>query len=207
MVSLLLIDVGPPDYVCQNCDSIMWYEERADKSHRPRIPNYSLCCQQGRVSLEKLKQPPEIMKQLLTYGGGQCAAKFRDKIRAYNSIFAFTSMGAKIDSTVNLRPGTYVYRISGQNYHRIGGLIPEEGEPPKFAQLYVHDTQNEVEHRLCSLKGGDIAEVIDPTIVQDLKDMLDQHNRLAQAFRMAGDRLYSEWQEIDYLNLTQKRYT
>ena len=76
------------------------------------------------------------------------------KIRAYNSIFAFTSMGAKIDNTVNLRPGPYVYKISGQNYHRIGGLIPGQGKTPKFSQLYVHDTENEIQNRLSSLNGG-----------------------------------------------------
>lgn len=199
------MDLGHPDYVCQKCDSIMWYDERADKSHRPRIPKYSLCCQQGRVSLEKLKQPPELLKQLFNYRGGRCSNKFREKIRAYNSIFAFTSMGAKIDYTVNLRPGPYVYKISGQNYHKIGGLIPEDGEPPKFAQLYVHDTENEVQHRLRSLKGGSITEDIDATIVQNLKDMLDQHNRLAQAFRMARDRLSESDTEKVHIRLIGTR--
>jgi hypothetical protein len=37
--------------------------------------------------------------------------------------------------------------ISGQNYHRIGSLIPKPGEIPKFAQLYIYDTQNELSNR------------------------------------------------------------
>jgi hypothetical protein len=34
--------------------------------------------------------------------------------------------------------------ISGQNYHLIGSLIPSEGCIPRFAQLYIYDTQNEI---------------------------------------------------------------
>jgi len=98
-------------------------------------------------------------------------------------------MGAKIDNTVNLRPGPYVYKISGQNYHRIGGLIPGQGKPPKFSQLYVHDTENEVQNRLSSLNGGNTAQDLDADIVQHLKDMFDMNNSVAKLFRMARDRL------------------
>lgn len=167
----------------------MWYEERAEKPNRPKKPKFSLCCQQGKVKLQLLQEPPQILKNLLSYEGCGQSVKFREKIRAYNSIFAFTSMGAKIDNSVNLRPGPYVFKISGQNYHRIGGLIPTEGRQPKFSQLYVHDTENEVQNRLRSLKNGEIDQTLDEIIIQSLKEMLDMHNPIAQVFRMARDRL------------------
>jgi hypothetical protein len=183
------MDLGLPDFQCQKCGSTMWYDERANKPSRPEKPEFSICCLKGKVVLDFLKQPPEYLKGLLDYRGGMRSIKFRDKIRAYNSIFAFTSMGAKIDRTVNKRPGPYVYKISGQNYHRIGGLIPSRGKPPKFAQLYVHDTENEIHNRLSSLTSGDNAKDLDATIVQGIKDMLDMYNRIAGIFRMARDRL------------------
>lgn len=41
-------------------------------------------------------------------------------------------------------------------------MIPEEGNTPKFCQLYVYDTENEVENRMRAFPGND---QIDPDIV------------------------------------------
>lgn len=65
----------------------------------------------------------------------------------------------------------------------------EEGETPKFCQLYIHDTENEIQNRMRSFKKGAKAEELDATIVEDLKEMLDRENPIAQLFRMARDRL------------------
>ncbi|GAU25167.1 hypothetical protein TSUD_150660 [Trifolium subterraneum] len=181
------MDLGPPKYTCQDCGSTMWYDERVDKPQKPRNPKFSRCCMKGNIKLDFLKHPPTYLKELLSYTGGRNSAKFRELIRTYNSIFAFTSMGAKIDDTINSRPGPYVYKITGQNYHKIGGLIPGHGRQPKFAQLYVHDTENEIQNRLHSLKRGN--QTLDTTTVQNLKEMLDEHNKIAKLFRMARDRL------------------
>ena len=42
-------------------------------------------------------------------------------------MFQFTSIGAKVDGTINTAPSPYVFEISGQNYHRLGPLIPVDG--------------------------------------------------------------------------------
>jgi len=34
--------------------------------------------------------------------------------------------------------------MNGQNYHQIGSFLPVSGNTPKFAQLYIYDTENEV---------------------------------------------------------------
>ncbi|GKG12040.1 hypothetical protein Tco_0346277, partial [Tanacetum coccineum] len=59
-------------------------------------------------------------------------------------MFCFTSFGAKIDHSINKGRAPYTFRINGQNYHRMGTLLPQEGIQPKFSQLYFFDTQNEV---------------------------------------------------------------
>ena len=69
-------------------------------------------------------------------------------IRSYNSMFSFTSIGGKIQSSVNDRFGPPQFILHGQNYHRIGSLLPDSGETPKFTQLYIYDTQNEVSNRV-----------------------------------------------------------
>ena len=64
------------------------------------------------------------------------------------SLFAFTSLGGKVDRSVNNGTGPYVFHLNGQNYHRIGLFLPIEGEKPTFAQLYNYDTDNEIGHRI-----------------------------------------------------------
>jgi len=99
-------------------------------------------------------------------------------------------MGANIDRTMNDGRGPPVFKICGQIHHRIGSLIPPHGRPPKFIQLYVYDTSAEVENRIASLDHEDTtASDLDPTIVQSLVNMLDEHNLFAKQFRMARDRL------------------
>lgn len=68
-------------------------------------------------------------------------------IRAYNQMFAMTSLGANIDETVNVGRGPHVFKVSGQIYHRIGHFCPLEDENPRFLQLYIYDAANEVANR------------------------------------------------------------
>jgi hypothetical protein len=71
------------------------------------------------------------------------AVKFQDQIRMYNSVLAFTLLGAKVDELVTRGTGPYSFRIQGELYHIIGSLCPIEGQRPQFAQLYIYDTENE----------------------------------------------------------------
>uniref|UniRef100_A0A6N2LZD0 Helitron helicase-like domain-containing protein n=1 Tax=Salix viminalis TaxID=40686 RepID=A0A6N2LZD0_SALVM len=68
---------------------------------------------------------------------------FRRNIHAYNSMFAFTSMGANIDQSVNHQPGPYVFKINGHCHHLMGSLLSSDDSAPKFAQLYIYDLANE----------------------------------------------------------------
>ena len=64
-------------------------------------------------------------------------------------MFAFTSMGGKIDTSLNKKGGgPYTFVLSGQNYHYLGSLLPKNGSPPIYSQLYIYDTENEVQNRI-----------------------------------------------------------
>jgi len=67
-------------------------------------------------------------------------------------MFAFTSPGAKIDNKYNNGGGPPNLRIQGQSCHRIGSLLPPIGQQPKFAQLYIYDTENEIHNIIQSLR-------------------------------------------------------
>ncbi|XP_010534679.1 PREDICTED: uncharacterized protein LOC104810180 [Tarenaya hassleriana] len=127
--------------------------------------------------------PPEFLEELYKTSVG-----FRTNIRAYNSILAFTSIGAKIDHSVTSGNGPYTFRIHGQNHHQIGSLLPVEGRPPQFAQLYIYDTANEVRNRMSTLSRTSNAGDLDEKIVTGLIQMMDNFNCLAKIFRKAGDR-------------------
>ncbi|GJW40061.1 DNA helicase [Tanacetum coccineum] len=136
----------------------------------------------GKVVSQWPRDPPNEVKELFRDKG------FQENIRAYNQMFAMTSFGACIDDSVNKRRGPYVFKISGQIYHWIGSLCPEPGNPPRFLQLYIYDTQNEVANRIHHFT-EDNSSQLDPEIVSSLIRVLDEHNELVQLFRTARDRI------------------
>lgn len=96
-----------------------------------------------------IKKPPKLLLSLL-HGTEPRSKHYQENIRAYNSMFAFTSLGGKVFSKINNGNGPPQFILSGQNYHRIGSLLPEPGNAPKFAQLYIYDTKNEIQNRINS---------------------------------------------------------
>ncbi|XP_019164426.1 PREDICTED: uncharacterized protein LOC109160603 [Ipomoea nil] len=79
-------------------------------------------------------------------------------------------MGGKVDKLINTGNAPPIYRINGQNFHLIGSLLAQDGKKPKFAQLYIHDTQNEIDNRIAHS---------------------DEHNVLVKSFKLAKDEIDS----------------
>ncbi|GKB65490.1 hypothetical protein Tco_0921676, partial [Tanacetum coccineum] len=137
--------------------------------------SYSLCCGRGKVMLtNEVLEPPPLLKELITDKHPK-SAPFIDNIRRYNSMFAFTSMG--------------------ENYHLVGPLLPENGKPAKFAQLYISDTENEIQNKIGAVSNGESTSSrnieLDYQLTIEIRDLLDEINLLVQDFRMAGERIRS----------------
>ncbi|XP_019153903.1 PREDICTED: uncharacterized protein LOC109150447 [Ipomoea nil] len=96
-------------------------------------------------------------------------------------------MGGRIDKEVNTGRAPPIFRLNGQNFHLLGSLLPIEGNRPKFAQLYIHDPENEMCNRLNSVRGNNDLSKLDEDIVADLQLTLDENNVLVKSFRMARD--------------------
>jgi len=62
-------------------------------------------------------------------------------------VFAMTSLGGKVDKSMPKGRGPAMFRLQGGNYHLIGSLKPTLGDYTKYSQLYIVDTENEVENR------------------------------------------------------------
>lgn len=105
-------------------------------------------------------------------------------------MFCFTSLGAQVDRSINVGGAPYVFKMNGVVYHRIGSLLPAGGAPPKFAQLYMMDSADELDCRLNVFDREETSSLEpDPEIVSSLIDMLNMHHRLVHKFRIARQSL------------------
>ncbi|XP_050887928.1 uncharacterized protein LOC127093069 [Lathyrus oleraceus] len=179
-------DIGDPTVECTHCGALMWYQEKTKKGKNCSVPKFQLCCGNGKVVLPLLKTPPLLLRRLLFDNSESESINYQQYCRLYNMIFAFTSSGMKVDNRFQDGRGPPNLRIHGQVCYRIGSMLPLPGESPKFAQLYIFDTDNEVQNRIEAI--GNNPYII-PDTVKRLKFMLDKFNTHAKSFRMAADRL------------------
>ncbi|KAL4580184.1 hypothetical protein LXL04_016366 [Taraxacum kok-saghyz] len=56
--------------------------------------------------------------------------------------------GARVDETLNVGRGPYTFKILSQISHWIGSFCPSPSKKPRFLQLCMYDTKNEVTNRL-----------------------------------------------------------
>ncbi|KAG5251167.1 ATP-dependent DNA helicase [Salix suchowensis] len=115
-------------------------------------------------------------------------------------------MGAQIDNTINSQPGPYIFKINGQCHHLMGSLLPNEHQSPKFAQLYIFDTDNEISNRLHPFNDNNSQSSLDDNVVKELINMLDASNVLAKLFRQVRHRLNNDDSSNFKLRLLGKRY-
>jgi hypothetical protein len=76
--------------------------------------------------LPNLPATPQELEVFLT-SKEISAVKFRDQIRMYNSMLAFTSLDAKVDESITRGTKPYSFRIQGEFYHKIGSMCLAEG--------------------------------------------------------------------------------
>jgi hypothetical protein len=87
----------------------MWMKEQLAKSNNNN-PQFSLCCENGKIVVLNLPTTPQELEVLLT-SKERSAVKFQDQIRMYNLMLAFTSFSAKVDESVTRGTGPYSFRI------------------------------------------------------------------------------------------------
>ncbi|KAF8092248.1 hypothetical protein N665_0420s0015 [Sinapis alba] len=127
--------------LCRSCKALLWNAEAIKGQTNRENKEFTLCCQRGRVRLPNVREPPSPLLELLE------SPRFRPHIRVANSMLAFTSMGAQV-------------------IHRIGSLLPEDGNDPEYLQLYIFDADNEVENRKRAFTNGTSSLALeDSTIV------------------------------------------
>ncbi|XP_016173448.1 uncharacterized protein LOC107615951 [Arachis ipaensis] len=174
-------DTSDPIYTCVFCNTNMWDKERLSRTNGHARPYFGLCCMDGNVELPVLKLAPKILQDF-HFKDDDMSRYFKKNIRLFNSMFSFTSMVGRINNNINNGTAPLTLLLSGQNNHCVGSLLPSVNNSPKFAQLYIYDTDNEQSN---SSNG------LERVIVAERKSMLDLHNPLASTFRYARERRYN----------------
>ncbi|KAL7589559.1 hypothetical protein Lser_V15G40348 [Lactuca serriola] len=205
------LDHGDETLVCAICHAKLWKDEARRGNKSGKNTYFSMRCGKGKVELPELKEsPPEYLN---LYRQLDPKSKyFMKNIRRFNSMFSFTSMGGKIDSSINKGNAPYTFRLSGQNYHTMGSLLPSYGSKPKFSQLYLYDTENEISNRQNTFskeKYGCISpsHSLDIETIQFLKVMLDSTNELVKWYRRARDYFFENPHVDLKLRLIGRRQT
>jgi hypothetical protein len=142
-----------------------------------------MCCQNGKVILAPISDPPPALVQLFT-AQTPTANLFRLNIRAYNTAMSFTSHGAHVVQPPNTGP--YSYRLHGESYHLIGSILPQPAGSPAFAQIYFHDSANaQLEMRMAFARRGGLR--IEANLLRSLQAILLLNNPFALQFKQIGD--------------------
>ncbi|KAF5347950.1 hypothetical protein D9756_010186 [Leucocoprinus leucothites] len=139
--------LGPMNVICSHCNALHFDCEKLAASTVNR-PRFGVCCLQGQIRLEPFHplNPNEALAQYMTRQRPQWQ-EFYEDIRHYNAAFAMISVGVKLDASVLRGTGAYCFKIQGELHHLAGALLPLEGQTPKYAQIYVHEPEQQLEYR------------------------------------------------------------
>ncbi|XP_016173713.1 uncharacterized protein LOC107616245 [Arachis ipaensis] len=195
------LDVGDPNYECSICGACFWLSKRVERDSIINRPVFTVCCSKGKIQLPYLRKSPDLLYNFIN-GHDRKSLYFQKNIRSYNNMFAFTSLGGKVLDSVNDGSGPPQFIIIDQNYHRIGSLLPDPGQKPKFEQLYIYDTQHEIMHRQEIFRQ---TSEIDRELITELLEMIDTHNVIAQSFRRVREFYQCHPSEIFSLKLYSHR--
>src|SRR6202012_4462682 len=124
---------------CVYCKAMLWRDELL--RGKLKSPTSSMCCNGGKIKLPPMGSFPTYLHSLFNSNSNE-ATFFKKNIRLFNCAFSMTSFGASVGFQ-----GFGSFTIHGKICHRIGSLLPEDGQQPLFSQVYIFDPDIELHHR------------------------------------------------------------
>ena len=180
---------------CVHCGALFWPNERPNPPHNKK--RAWPCRSNGEVDIaipdapldelgpdasqrdESIHRLDRMIYDTVDIGGvlrltDRCK-EFRKNILSYNNALAWASEGVdKVDHAV----GHFNFRLQGEMRHHIGGLVPRQGEDPKFAMIYCVDgSQQQIDARLLHNTS------LHCPIVDEVQHLLTRCNPFATSFR------------------------
>ncbi|KAL7212474.1 hypothetical protein ACSBR2_015211 [Camellia fascicularis] len=160
----------PAPTTCRHCNARLFHRETS-----------TMCCNNGTIVLPPITAPNEMIDIFSnqTVEGRH----FRQNIRSYNHVFSFTSIGVHVDGNLATRTrGVYTFCAQGSIYHKIGSLLPNSSDRPRYLQLYVYDTNHENENRMSE------NEELHLDLLDKIKNILNAHDPFVHTFRQLAQR-------------------
>ncbi|OAD70572.1 hypothetical protein PHYBLDRAFT_171316 [Phycomyces blakesleeanus NRRL 1555(-)] len=177
---------GDMDIEYQFCGAMMWAHEKNSRSSL-RSPTFSMCCIKGKHVLPQIEPTFTGIAELLNY-------RTRDG-KNYNSTMSFTSLGAKIDTSIgNNINGAYNFRIHGTICYRIGSILPvteSDIAHPKFAQIYIYDSAAQIDQRQYH------SPQLERSVLEKIQSILMETNPFVHLFRTMDQISWEKGQSID----------
>ena len=146
---------------------------------------FSNCCSMGQITdgrntngqvLPTSRESPPLLRELLNSNSAECR-HFRKHIRHYNSALAMASVR---ENFVTRGPGSSKFNptvtVHGRMYHEMGALIPPIGKKPRFAAVYIHDTEHDSHYR------KHFYSILREHLLSRQANMLHGNNKLMQTF-------------------------
>ncbi|EEY60735.1 helitron helicase-like protein [Phytophthora infestans T30-4] len=159
-------DNGENERVCHYCNAWKFPQETD-----------GCCCRNGLVFVPTSRTAPDALLTLFEN------PTFMRSIRAYNNVFAFTSMGASrsrplsVDESVT-RNGVYNFRVQGSVCHRMGSLLPPAFGRSMYAQVYFNDPDMDARVR----SRMNMTQGLDRAVMETIDQMMVAHNPYTQEF-------------------------
>uniref|UniRef100_A0A0D3E6N4 Helitron helicase-like domain-containing protein n=1 Tax=Brassica oleracea var. oleracea TaxID=109376 RepID=A0A0D3E6N4_BRAOL len=194
-------------------DDTMDFEPEVDPNDRERVAPNS----EHTVDVIKAPKPPNQKcfseNEYLDEGDPDYNCSHCGAIMwPYNMVFSFTSLGGRVERSLKKGRGPDMFQLQGENYHLLGaGITPPEGSEPKFGQLYIVDTENEVENRAkcLSLDKQKIQvkkkDHLRKDIIETLMKMLNEVNPYVKKFRSARDRFNTDPENSFHMRIVSER--
>jgi hypothetical protein len=162
----------------------MWFVEKLVNSSK-KNPRFSICCSNGSVKLDPIKPPDNYILNLIS-NNDKKSKEFRNQIRLYNSILAFTYMSCKVDEKLLTKDrGTYTLRINGSVHHNLSNFLPEKNDHT-FSHIYIMDPNCQLDRR------NKLYPNLDKDILKNLQEILHKNNPFVKLYRQVGERLKTE---------------
>jgi hypothetical protein len=173
-------DLGSFTITCLSCGALHWLDEHLSSSSKTN-PKFGICCYSGKISLPFLHPLPQELHHLFTTSDDRGKA-FCHHIHNYNNALAMTSVGRDVDDTLNNGGGPWIFKLHGELTHKIGSLLPPSGSTPSYAQLYIHDTEEALQHRMNNRYNS----ALDPATMWELQDVLYHCHPAVQLYKQAA---------------------
>jgi len=162
-----------------------WMAEKLQRSTQ-RNPQFGRCCNSGKIAIDPLEPLPAEIAALFDPNHVHHKSFIKD-IRRYNSALAMTSTGQAPGRQLNIvhfdGRGPQPFKIQGALYHIIGSLLPAAGREPNYAQHYIYDPQDALEHRMNHRANNGLNRAI----MQILQDVLYRNHRGVAIYKQAYD--------------------